>query len=161
VLGLGEGATQFDRRGTNFLMLNGQRAPFLATHGGTIPVPFLIGTDGWALFVHRPWGEFDLRDGGKFLPLKTAAGREPLEIYVISMDQPVDALTEYVRLTGKPVMPPKWVMGYIQSHRTLAGPDEPLQIAKTFREKQLPCGRTDLSGHRLLHQWLERRERHN
>src|SRR5678815_5365610 len=51
VLGLGEGATQFDRRGTNFTMLNGQRAPFLATHGGTIPVPFLIGTDGWALFI--------------------------------------------------------------------------------------------------------------
>ena len=38
-----------------------------------------------------------------------------------------------------PVMPPKWTMGYIQSHRTLAGPEEPLQIAQTFREKQLPC----------------------
>jgi alpha-glucosidase (family GH31 glycosyl hydrolase) len=139
VLGLGEGATQFDRRGTNFTMLNGQRAPFLATHGGTIPVPFLIGTDGWALFVHRPWGEFDLRDGGKFIPLKASQGKETLEIYVISMDEPVDALTEYLRLTGKPVMPPKWVMGYMQSHRTLAGPDEPLQIAKTFREKKLPC----------------------
>src|SRR5262249_51865283 len=28
VLGLGEGATQFDRRGNQFRMLNGQRAPF-------------------------------------------------------------------------------------------------------------------------------------
>ena len=139
VLGLGEGATQFDRRGTNFTMLNGQHAPFLATHGGTIPVPFLIGTDGWALFVHQPWGEFDLHAGGKFLPLKASQGNEPLEIYVISMDEPADALAEYLRLTGKPVMPPKWVMGYMQSHRTLAGPDEPLQIAKTFREKKLPC----------------------
>ena len=139
VLGLGEGATQFDRRGTNFTMLNGQRAPFLATHGGTIPVPFLIGTDGWALFVHRPWGEFDLREGGRFLPRKEFAGKEPLEIYIISVDEPADALAEYLRLTGQPVMPPKWVMGYMQSHRTLAGPDEPLQIAKTFREKKLPC----------------------
>src|SRR5678815_1479227 len=41
VLGLGEGANQFDRRGALYPMLNGQRAPFLATHGGTIPVPFL------------------------------------------------------------------------------------------------------------------------
>jgi alpha-glucosidase/alpha-D-xyloside xylohydrolase len=36
-------------------------------------------------------------------------------------------------------MPPKWTMGYIQSHRTLLGPDDVLNIAKTFREKQLPC----------------------
>ncbi len=137
VLGLGEGANQFDRRGAFYPMLNGQRAPFLATHGGTIPVPFLIGTDGWALFVHRPWGEFDLRGGGKFLPRKAA--NEPLDIFVINIDEPADALAEYVRLTGQPVMPPKWVMGYLQSHRTLAGPAGPLQIAKVFREKKLPC----------------------
>jgi alpha-glucosidase/alpha-D-xyloside xylohydrolase len=36
-------------------------------------------------------------------------------------------------------MPPKWALGYFQSHRTLAGPEEPLQIATTFREKKLPC----------------------
>jgi alpha-glucosidase/alpha-D-xyloside xylohydrolase len=36
-------------------------------------------------------------------------------------------------------MPPKWALGYFQSHRTLAGPDEPLQIARMFREKNLPC----------------------
>src|SRR5262249_31209120 len=33
----------------------------------------------------------------------------------------------------------KWVLGYMQSHRTLAGPEEPVAIAKTFREKKLPC----------------------
>src|SRR5437870_12738980 len=36
-------------------------------------------------------------------------------------------------------MPPKWALGYFQSHRTLAGPEEPLQIARSFREKRLPC----------------------
>jgi alpha-glucosidase (family GH31 glycosyl hydrolase) len=139
VLGLGEGAQQFDRRGSFYPMLNGQRAPFLATHGGTIPVPFLLGTDGWALFVHRPWGEFDLRNGGRFLPRRDAAGGEPLVLFIINAPEPADALAEFLKLTGHPVMPPKWVMGYMQSHRTLAGPEEPLQIAKTFREKQLPC----------------------
>jgi len=77
VLGLGEGANQFDRRGAFYPMLNGQRAAFLATHGGTIPVPFLIGTDGWALFMHRPWGGIRLA-GGKFLPRKDS--KEPLDI---------------------------------------------------------------------------------
>ena len=140
VLGLGEGEQQFDRRGHYYPMKNGQLSPLLATHGATIPVPFLLGTDGWALFVHRPWGAFDLRGGkGRFLPGPEAMAREPLDLFLIALDEPADALAEYVRLTGHPVMPPKWILGYIQSHRTLAGPQEPLAIAHTFREKNLPC----------------------
>src|SRR5205823_4162025 len=32
-----------------------------------------------------------------------------------------------------------WAFGYQQSHRTLAGRDEVLAVARTFREKRLPC----------------------
>lgn len=139
VFGLGEGGPQFDRRGSLFRMINGQLT-LLATHGATIPVPFLIGTDGWAMFVHSPWGEFDLRGAkGRFIPRLASLGREPIDIFLIAASEPADVPAEYIRLTGHPVMPPKWTMGYIQSHRTLAGPEEPLQIARTFREKQLPC----------------------
>jgi alpha-glucosidase/alpha-D-xyloside xylohydrolase len=140
VLGLGEGGPQFDRRGSYYRLVNGQVSPLLATHGGTIRVPFLIGTNGWALFIHQPWGEFDLREGrGRFLPRKEARGQEPLEVFIIRVQEPADAVAEYIGLTGRPVMPPKWALGYFQSHRTLAGPQEPLQIARTFREKRLPC----------------------
>src|SRR5437867_7103343 len=141
VLGLGEGANQFDRHGQFYRMINGQIAPFLVTHGATIPVPFLIGTDGWALFVYQPSGEFDLRgDKGRFLPGKESARKVPIDVFLVSMSEPADALAEYTRVTGRPVMPPKWVMGYIQSHRTLLGRDDALGIARTFREKQLRCG---------------------
>ena len=51
---------------------------------------------------------------------------------------PADAVAAYYRLTGMPVMPPRWTLGYLQSHRTLAGPDEPLAVVTTFREKKLP-----------------------
>jgi alpha-glucosidase/alpha-D-xyloside xylohydrolase len=140
ILGLGEGEQQFDRRGKLYPMINGQLSPMLATHGATIPVPFLIGTDGWALFVQEPWGQFDLRNGkGRFLLKNNAAGKEPLVLFLIAFSEPAEVMAEFIRLTGQPVMPPKWTLGYIQSHRTLAGPDEPLQIAKTFREKNLPC----------------------
>jgi alpha-glucosidase/alpha-D-xyloside xylohydrolase len=140
VLGLGEGAQQFDRRGAFYPMINGQVAPWLATHGATIPVPFVIGTDGWALFVHRPWGEFDFREGrGRFLPGKSAPGNAPLDLFVIGAPEPSGILAEYIRLTGRPVMPPKWTLGYLQSHRTLADPEDSLKIAETFRAKNLPC----------------------
>jgi alpha-glucosidase (family GH31 glycosyl hydrolase) len=140
VLGMGEGEQQFDRRGKLYPMINGQLSPMLATHGATIPVPFLIGTEGWALFVQEPWGQFDLRDGkGRFLLQNKSTTREPIVFFLIAFTEPTEVMPEFIRLTGKPVMPPKWTLGYIQSHRTLSGPDEPLQIAKTFREKNLPC----------------------
>src|SRR5262245_44726656 len=82
----------------------------------------------------------ELRAGkSSFLPNQNAICKAPLYFFVISVQEPADALTEYIRLTGRPVMPPKWALGYFQSHRTLAGPEEPLQIARTFREKKLPC----------------------
>src|SRR5262245_50687511 len=69
VLGLGEGAQQFDRRGALYPMepsWGGWNRPVL---GSVVPSPFIIGTDGWALFAHRPEGQFDLREGqGRFLP---------------------------------------------------------------------------------------------
>ena len=48
-------------------------------------------------------------------------------------------MREYARITGLPEMPAQWTLGYMQSHRTLDGPDEILSIPKTFREKKLPC----------------------
>ncbi|MCZ6777009.1 MAG: hypothetical protein O7D34_11195 [Ignavibacteria bacterium] len=49
------------------------------------------------------------------------------------------AMAEYANLTGKTVTPPQWALGYIQSHHTLSGPEEVLEVARTFRRKDLPC----------------------
>jgi alpha-glucosidase len=175
VFGLGEGRQQFDRRGFFYNFVNGQTT-FLATHSATIPVPFLVGADGWSMFVHnppppttspreanRPWLQFDLRGEnagpppangrpaellkppevlptrGRIIPQAASLGRAPMHVFVSALDGPADAMEELVRLTGRPVMPPKWVMGYMQSHRSLAGPQEVIDVARTFREKQLPC----------------------
>ncbi len=136
VLGLGEGAQQFDRRGALYPMEPSWGGWNRPVFGSVVPSPYVVGTDGWALFAHRPEGQFDLRAGqGRFLARTNTA----LDLFVVSVSEPADALTEYIRLTGKPVMPPKWALGYFQSHRTLAGPEEPLQIARAFREKKLPC----------------------
>ncbi|HKI17603.1 MAG TPA: hypothetical protein VKA15_06970, partial [Isosphaeraceae bacterium] len=73
VLGLGEGGPQFDRRGSADRMRNGQGGYRLRTHGGRVPVPWLIGTAGWAMFVHQPAGWFDLTGAeGRFSPTHAA-----------------------------------------------------------------------------------------
>jgi alpha-glucosidase/alpha-D-xyloside xylohydrolase len=139
VLGMGEGAQQFDRRGARYTMRDGWGAWERPTHGSWVAVPFLIGTDRWALFVHHPLGELDLREAeGKFDPWLGQAD-VPLVAYLIAWDKPADVLQEYARLTGPAPLPPKWALGYMQSHRTLAGPEEVLSVARTFREKKLPC----------------------
>jgi alpha-glucosidase (family GH31 glycosyl hydrolase) len=139
VFGLGEGGPQFDRRGSAYSMASGQGGYKLETHGATVPIPWLIGTSGWAIFFHQPHGKFDLRaTNGKFEPL-TAGSLLPLDLFVICSREPATILSEYARITGLPQLPPLWSLGYQQSHRTLASREEVLAEAKTFREKKLPC----------------------
>ena len=142
LLGLGEGGPQFDRRGITDQMRSGQGGYRLRTHGGRVPIPWLIGTDGWALYVHQPEGTFDLTgDKGLFVPQSNNRSNRqlPLDLFLISSPDPATIIGEFSRLTGLPEMPPLWSFGYLQSHRTLRGPDEIKWVAKTFREKKLPC----------------------
>jgi alpha-glucosidase/alpha-D-xyloside xylohydrolase len=136
LLAFGEGGPQFDRRGSVDAMRNGQGGYQLRTHGGRVPVQWLIGTAGWGLFIHQPFGVFDLK-GPK--GRMTAAAPLPLDCFVVVSKDPAAIMREYARITGLPEMPPLWAFGYQQSHRTLPGPDEVMWVAKTMREKNLPC----------------------
>jgi len=139
VLGLGEGGPQFDRRGNKYEMRNGQSGYRLRTHGGRAAIPWLIGAGGWAIFIHEPFGAFDLTGAeGRFDPVSPAASL-PISIFIVAANDPAQIMSEYARLTGQPEMPPLWSLGYLQSHRTLAGPEEVRWVARTFREKKLPC----------------------
>jgi alpha-glucosidase/alpha-D-xyloside xylohydrolase len=139
VFGLGEGGPQFDRRGSADRMRSGQGGYRLRTHGGRVPVPWLIGTAGWAMFVHQPYGRFDLTGKeGMFAPADPASAL-PIDLFIVAAREPSQIMAEWARLTGLPQIPPLWALGYQQSHRTLASREEVLSIARTFREKKLPC----------------------
>ena len=139
LLGLGEGGPQFDRRGSTDAMISGQGGYKLATHGGRVPIPWIVSTSGWAMFFNQPFGTFDFTGPqSKFLPSNPDAAL-PLDIFLTVARDPATIMAEYARLTGHAEMPPLWSLGYQQSHRTLASREEVLQEAKTFREKKLPC----------------------
>jgi alpha-glucosidase (family GH31 glycosyl hydrolase) len=139
LLGLGEGGPQFDRRGSADQMRSGQGGYKLHTHGGRVPIPWIIGTSGWAMFFHQPFGTFDFTGAeSKFQPSSRDATL-PLDMFFVSSQDPSAIMAEYARLTGHAELPPLWSLGYQQSHRTLASREEILSEAKTFREKKLPC----------------------
>ena len=154
VLAFGEGGPQFDRRGATYTNRNGQGGYQLRTHGGRVPIQWLIGTSGWAMLIHHPLGSFDLTGPeGRLTPrgvdtpnssvsgalAGSPAGALPLDVFIVGAREPAQVMAEYARLTGKPEMPPLWSLGYMQSHRTLGGPDEIKWVARTLREKKLPC----------------------
>jgi alpha-glucosidase (family GH31 glycosyl hydrolase) len=137
LLGLGEGGPQFDRRGSSDSMVSGQGAYRLATHGGRVPIPWIISTEGWAMFIHQPFGTFDFT--GHQSTFHPASADTALDIFFVGSADPPIIMAEYAGLTGHAEMPPLWSLGYQQSHRTLAGREEVLAEAKTFRDKKLPC----------------------
>ena len=136
LFGLGEGLTG-DRRGTKDGMRNGQSSPELRTTGSRVPIPWLISPEGWGIFVGLPLGTFDLTGEMGVVSSPVATSRR--NVYLILGDSPAEVLHGYSDLTGFPHLPPLWSLGYLQSHRTLANREEVMSIAKTFRDKKLPC----------------------
>lgn len=165
--GLGEGGAQFstfgdfDRSGSLYRMRNGEFGGELAHEGARLPIPFLMSSGGWSLFVHAPYGDFDLNGtppptgmaagAGWFRPDRRAEqyprrGAEvlpatalPLDFFFSFGEGPAELLAEYARLTGFPALPPLWALGFQQSHRTLESREQVLEIARTYRAKRLPC----------------------
>jgi alpha-glucosidase (family GH31 glycosyl hydrolase) len=136
LFGLGEGLIG-DRRGSSDAMRNGQGSPELRTIGSRVPIPWLISPEGWGIFVGLPLGTFDLT--GEMGVVSSPVATSTRNVYLVLGDSPAEVLRGYAELTGLPHLPPLWSLGYLQSHRTLANRDEVMSIAKTFREKKLPC----------------------
>lgn len=137
LFGMGEGLSGLDRRGTRDGMRNGEGSPGLRTAGARVSIPWLISPEGWGIFIGQPVGAFNLTgDRGM---VQSSVANSTRNVYLVLGDTPADVLRGYADLTGYPHLPPLWSLGYMQSHRTLASRDEVLGIAKTFREKKLPC----------------------
>ena len=157
-----EQPVQFDRRGSLDKMEPRWQGDM---YGSRNPVAMIWGTGGWGLFVPTPWMQVDLRatKHGVFIPwqptaadavpqnqrnqgrtaakgLPPAAGIVPglIDIFLFDAQDPSAALKDFSMITGPPAMPPKWALGYMQSHRTLADDSQMLGVIDTFRQKQIP-----------------------
>jgi alpha-glucosidase/alpha-D-xyloside xylohydrolase len=154
-----EQPVQFDRRGRLDTMEPRWQADM---YGSRNPAPVLFGTGGWGLFVAAPWVQVDLRnaDRGVFLPV--TPGGEPQternqqqtlgkglppadsvvpglwDVFVFDAHDPPAALHDLAAIAGPAALPPKWALGYMQSHRTLEDDRQVLSIVDTFRAKRIP-----------------------
>jgi alpha-glucosidase (family GH31 glycosyl hydrolase) len=153
---------EFDRRGR---FHNMQPRWQSNAYGSRNPVALLLGTEGWGIFVATPWVQVDLQneERGLFIPWQPQGdesrpqtqrnqqqnlgkGLPPAhtivpglyDLFVFDARDPADLMKDLSEISGPAVMPPKWALGYMQSHRTLEDETQMVDIVNTFREKQIP-----------------------
>ena len=108
-------------------------------------VPFVLAlheSQAWGMFVDSSYRlEFDLASDPALAVdqrLAFAVDGGPLVYYVFSGPTPRAVLERYTELTGRIPMPPRWALGNHQSRWGYKSADDILQLARTFRERDIP-----------------------
>jgi alpha-glucosidase len=144
VYGLGETTGFLDKRGERYTMWN---TDVYAPHVPEIEslyqsIPFLLahryGKPAYGLFLDNPGKTvFDMRSFQDRLIFTTETGG--LDFYFLYGPTLKDVIRRYTDLTGRMPLPPKWAIGYHQSRYSYMDQEEVLELARTFRAKQIPC----------------------
>ncbi|MFC5407661.1 TIM-barrel domain-containing protein [Cohnella soli] len=142
--GLGEKTGFLDKNGERYEMWNSDvYEPHVQdTDALYQSIPFLIhfeyGKPAYGLLLDNPGRTtFDMRSREDRYTVSTQAGE--LDLYVLGGPSLKDVVMRLTDLTGKPYMPPLWSIGYQQSRYSYMNQEEVLDIARTFRAKQIPC----------------------
>ena len=109
--------------------------------GGAVIAAGVQGDGGAPFFFTKRYGVLVDSDGGAFEPLdKTIqfrnSSRTDVEFFII-LGKPLEVMSGLARLAGKPPMPPKWTLGFLNSQwgSTEA---ELREVAETYAQKDIP-----------------------
>jgi alpha-glucosidase (family GH31 glycosyl hydrolase) len=137
--GTGQRGLGIDLRGERFRSYNrsefGYDGPVDTMN---INVPLLLSSRGYALLFDDPYpGFFDLGASTPSEFVYRADGGE-LSVYLMAADDAPGLLERYTWLTGRPPMPPKWALGYLQSKYGYRTEDDARAVVRRLREEDIP-----------------------
>ncbi|HVU69925.1 MAG TPA: glycoside hydrolase family 31 protein [Ktedonobacteraceae bacterium] len=142
--GCGERTDALNKLGTHQLFWNIDPPPghTVLQNNLYVSIPFtLVHGEGltWGLFLDNPTRvEFDLaREDATRSWFGAACG--DLIYYVFCGPTPQAVLERYTRLTGRTPLAPLWALGNGQSRFSYESAEEVLRVARTFRERGIPC----------------------
>jgi alpha-glucosidase (family GH31 glycosyl hydrolase) len=140
IYGSGPRSTHLDLRGSAFDLWNSQVFGYstpVATMNANVPI-FLFSTD-LAVFVdHWYRGRADFGVGRPDAWGYEIDGGE-LSYYVMAGTSYQDLIDLYTQLTGRPSLPPRWTLGYLQSKYGYQSATEALTTASTLRALGIPA----------------------
>ena len=135
--GLGQYGMPLDRLGTTRRLYNSH-----INHGaaGDISIPLLLSNTGYGLFFDN--ARFALIDSGKShndICFEYEAEPGAFDLYFVGAKSLREATIATTGLLGRPTMPPRWALGYMQSTRHFDSPEELAGLADELRTRELPC----------------------
>ncbi|MFV9568732.1 glycoside hydrolase family 31 protein [Thermoanaerobacter mathranii] len=142
--GFGEKAGYLDKKGERLEMWNTDE---FMTHNQTTKLlyesyPFFIGMNDYhtyGIFLDNSFRSFfDMGQESQEYYFFGAYGGQ-MNYYFIYGRDIKEVVENYTYLTGRMSLPPLWVLGYQQSRYSYTPQERVLKIAKTFREKDIPC----------------------
>ena len=143
-MGLGEKTGDLNRRGSNYVNWNSdvpdhtpKTDPLYKTF------PFFVGLHSglsYGLFLdntNKSYFDFGATTDNSMSWFGADAG--DINYYFFGAQSVSQIIADYTWLTGRMEMPPLWSLGYQQCRWSYMSADEVLNIAETFRKKQIPA----------------------
>lgn len=141
--GLGEKTGALDKKGERYEMWNSDvyapHVPEIEALYQSIPLLVVHEEDyTYGLFLDNPGRTFfDMRSNTDSFLMQTETGS--MDYYFIPGPDMKGVVSRYTSLTGRMELPPHWALGYHQSRYSYMSQEEVLELARTFRAKQIPC----------------------
>lgn len=70
----------------------------------------------------------------------------PVDVFLLA-GTPLEILDTYSKITGRPFLPPAWALGFHQSRWSYKSQDRVVEVARRFREEDIPCDAVHLDIH--------------
>jgi alpha-glucosidase len=141
--GLGDKTGPFDRRNQAFSLWNTDAYRFQeSTDPIYKSIPFFLtfrAARAVGVLLDNTWRssfDFGKTDPGVY---SFGAVNGPLNYYVVYGPSPKQVLESYAWLTGKPPLPPMWMLGFQQSRYTYYPQSRVLEIANRLRADKIPA----------------------
>ncbi|MCX7985393.1 MAG: DUF4968 domain-containing protein, partial [Bacteroidales bacterium] len=143
-IGLGEKTGGLNRRGNSYQHWNSD-VPGYTLHQDPLyaTIPFYIGIHSKVVYgifldnTYRTYFNFGASTDEQMMSFGAADGE--MNYYYIGGDNVAEVVSNYTYLTGRTYLPPLWSLGYQQCRYSYFPDKDLLNIARTFREKQIPA----------------------
>jgi len=150
VFGLGERTGYLEKSGRDYEMWNRDpngsymhnedplytSTPFYIVYGGAASDHDFVG-----LYLHQSERSvFRVKNGNLQDGIGIAVAAPKTTIYLLAGSNLKEVVESYTELTGKPLLPPKWAIGYHHSKYGVPNNEaEAVELAEKFRKKEIPC----------------------
>lgn len=138
--GLGEKTGKLDRRGEAYKMWNSDKPCYSTVEDPLYKsIPFFMSSYRYGIFLDNTYKtEFKFGTESRDYYSFEAPDGEMIYYFIFGKDYK-DIMTQYIGMTGKPIMPPRWALGFAQCRGLLTREDLTYEIARGYRERGIPC----------------------